>query len=399
MKSLNKNAVLLLNASLMSFIGNGMHFIAISWLIFNITKNPMDMGFLVACISIPGLITSPLAGAIVDKYDKKIIAVSADLLRFILVLLILLMMIFNFKDIYLLYVITILISICNNFFFPSISAILKQNFDQEEFLKLISLNSTILQIGTIIGTILAGAIISTFSIHWVFLIDSITYIISAILILKMKIHTVSKEKEDLNNTSLFIDVYDGVAYVIKNPLLLFFLFIGIIPNAIPHIINATLSIHTKEILSLGVKEYGYLDATYALGFIISGLILAFLKKKYTEIKLFKFGILFLSIGILLLGYSQRLSLSLLSLLIIGSSILLTIPTRKSLLLKEVDSKYVGRVESLNWLLFSSIAPLSALIVTFSLKYNTFFNVFFIIFIIIIISYFILTLLSKKFNIK
>jgi MFS family permease len=114
--------------------------------------------------------------------------------------------------------------------------------------------------------------------------------------------------------------------------------------------------------------YGILDASFAVGFVILGLIIAFIKKRLKEESLLSIGFLIMGIGMSILAFSDHFILSISSLFLIGASIALTGPSRKSLLMEHVDDSYIGRVESLNWMMFSSISPILALLASISSKY-------------------------------
>jgi MFS transporter, DHA3 family, macrolide efflux protein len=83
---LKRNTFLLLLSSSASFFGTNMQFIAISWFILEKTDNPLYISLLVSVGMIPGLLMSPIAGAVVDRSNKKILAVKMDFIRAILVL-------------------------------------------------------------------------------------------------------------------------------------------------------------------------------------------------------------------------------------------------------------------------------------------------------------------------
>lgn len=384
-----RNKLLILTASGFSFFGNGMHFIALSWLVLQITDDPLYVSILVVLGIIPGILSSPFAGVAADRFNKKFIVISTDIIRFLTVLSLPLIGLSK-PSLWVLYIAVIIITLSSNFFFPAMSAIIKSSFNKEEYLGVLSANSTLMQIGVIGGSGLAGIIIAQFSIELVFFIDAATYFISAILLLFLKYKDPIKSAENINDNkvSIFTDLKLGLQYVATNKTIIFLFLIGIMPNAITHIINSLLGAYTKDVLNMGASAYGILDASFAIGFVTIGIVLGLIKKKLNEKSLLTYGFLILSIGMCLLALSNTFMIGILSLFLIGVALILTGPSRKSLLMKQVDDKFVGRVESLNWMMFSSISPILAILASFFSTYLGLQNVFLILSISLLVLFFV-----------
>lgn len=397
----NQNKIAILGASGTSFFGNGMHFIAISWLVLEITDNPLYVSVLVVLGIIPGFISSPFAGVLADRYNKKTIAILMDILRFLVVLSIPLISIVLHDSLWVLYIATVLITLGSNFFFPAISGIIKTSFPREDYLRILSANSTLIQVGMIGGSGIAGFLIANFSIYHVFYLDAFTYLISALFLIAFRYNdrkeqSFSSKKE---KNSIFEDMKIGINYVIKNQKILFLFLIGIVPNGVTHSINSLLSAYTKDILNLGPSAYGILDASFAVGFVMVGIIFSTIKLKLSEWKLLTFGFLLMSFSMFLLSIGYNFLLSIIALTLTGMSIVLTMPPRKSLLMKQVDDKYVGRVESLNWMVFSSIAPIIAVTMSLVSNYTSSKVSFFILSLVLLISSLLNNFYSKKISFR
>lgn len=400
---LNKNTLLLLGASGTTFFGNGMHFIAISWIVLKLTNDPLYVSVLVLLGVIPGFISSPFAGAIADRYNKKIVTITCDISRFLIVISVPLVSYFSEITTIYLYIITVLITLFSNFFFPSFSGIIKTTVSKEQYFQVLSANNTLLQLGMIGGSGLAGIIMSSFSTDCVFYIDSLTYLVSAVLLLfiKYKPEKMKKTNKNRERISILKDIKVGFLYVFKNKAIVFLFLIGLIPNIVSNTINSLLSGYTDSHLQLNSTAYGILDAAFAVGFVAIGLTFSLTKLKKKESSLLTYGFILMSFSMILLGLSENFTFSFIGLLVTGASIALTGPSRKTLLYKQIDDEFVGRVESLNWMLFSSVSPLIALL--FSLGSNSIGieNIFLIIAIVLALGfmsckiYFSRQLLSEK----
>ncbi|MDQ0926453.1 DHA3 family macrolide efflux protein-like MFS transporter [Bacillus atrophaeus] len=358
--------VLLVTSSTLTFIGNGMHFIALSWLILDLTHNPLSVGLLTIFSTLPGMIVSPITGVIADRFNKKSIAILMDLLRCLLVMSIFFLLSMNMESKWYLYIITILITISSNLFFPALSGVIKNTVKQENYLKVMSANSTGLQFGVIIGSGIAGYLISLTSISIVFFIDGLTYLLSALLLLQVKFtKTSTKDKDITSKNSFKREFIDGFNYVFFHKKLVLLFFIGAFPHILSQLINSLLAFYTNKTLKLDVESYGILDSSYAVGSVIMGLFLiSYIKNKLSLEQIISYSFFFMAIGALLIAISNSLYISIIGLGIIGASILSETTSSKTLFLSIVEENFIGRAESLSWAIYSSIPPLIGLFSTY-----------------------------------
>ncbi len=63
-----------------SGLGNAVVMITIPWLILETTGSPAFAGVVAAAASLPGLVISPLAGWMIDRFDRRAVSIAADLL-------------------------------------------------------------------------------------------------------------------------------------------------------------------------------------------------------------------------------------------------------------------------------------------------------------------------------
>ena len=83
----NRNFSLLWVGQLVSFFGDRVHQVAIGVLVLQ-RATPLDVGIVFAATAIPNVFLGPLAGALVDRWDRRSTMVACDLVRAGLVLLV-----------------------------------------------------------------------------------------------------------------------------------------------------------------------------------------------------------------------------------------------------------------------------------------------------------------------
>ena len=83
----NRNFSLLWIGQLISFFGDRIHQVALGVLLIDL-GTPLDLGIALAMTAAPNVLLGPLAGALVDRWDRRVTMIVCDVLRAGLVLLI-----------------------------------------------------------------------------------------------------------------------------------------------------------------------------------------------------------------------------------------------------------------------------------------------------------------------
>lgn len=354
-----KNAILIVLATLFSSIGKGLNFVAATWLVYKLSSDPKSVGVFIAITSIPGILTFPFTGVLADRFNRKKIALIMDVIRAILVLIVPVTNLINETSLLVLYLVTFFITVADNFFYPAMSGIIKQ-LPQEMIGKVVSSNATSVQLGLLIGAGLSGLLISWYSIYTIFYINSVLYILSWLFLTSIKYkhqknNSISQKVHFLKDTLL------GLNYLKSSRLLIFLFFIGMVPAIIVNVLNSVLSAYTIETLQENVRTYGILDAVIAVGNVTMGFILILIKNKFSEKNLILVSILVISLSLFTMGTIINPYTAGISLFLLGAFMMLGNINIKTLLIQTTDNDYIGRVESINWIAYSTVGPLAAVL--------------------------------------
>jgi MFS family permease len=169
---------------LISLFGDRVHQIALMFFVFESTNSPLNVALVFVAASLPNLLFSPIAGALVDRWDQKQVLVVSDILRAALVLLVPVAIVIN---VWIAYVIVFLITTVSIFFRPARIAILPRIVDEDD---LLSANSA-MWVGETIADVVNYPIAGLFvlflgtSAALAFWLDAVTYLASAALLATM----------------------------------------------------------------------------------------------------------------------------------------------------------------------------------------------------------------------
>jgi len=179
---------------------------------------------------IPVFVIGPLAGAYVDRLNRRYIMIISDIFRGLLVLLIP-YFILHVKSNIPIYIVVFLLFSATRFFLPSKMAIIPTLVSKEKLLIANSLSDTTYMIATVLGLALAGFLIKLVGVLGGFFIDSLSFFFSAALIFLIKpaqaqdkghgyredFKLVGEAVEKALRKSVWIQVREGLMFIITFP--------------------------------------------------------------------------------------------------------------------------------------------------------------------------------------
>ena len=268
----NKNSFLLNSALFFSTMGSTATTLGFITYIFNITHSPFDTGAVTIATLLVGMLLGPFLGILVKEKGLMWSMVVPEIVSGFILL------IFVFIDnLYLVYIIAFLIGFNNKIlgiarlsFVPNIT---------NDLVKFNALLRSINRLALISGSLLFSVIIN-YSLTLVFVIDAITYIISAYLLYRLNKNVRIQSHSTISKKSIRESIYDRIQLLLKGYKLLFLnkkinfiVYLGILARIFYMCIPILLLIFIKDILLLTDSQYGYTQTISRLAsFIIFGLL-------------------------------------------------------------------------------------------------------------------------------
>ena len=260
-----------------SELGDWLNSIAIYALILKLSDSGMAMAGAMMAKLLPIVLISPIAGVVVDRVDRKVVMISSDLLRFVVVLGFL--FIEDQSALWFIYALVIIEISLSGFFEPARSAIIPSLVPKEHLVTANALSGSTWSVMLAFGAALGGVVVSLFGIRVAFIVDACTFLISAWFI--SKIPSVTKPDKNSKNKNGFQELTDAMNFLRKEPLVLVLSLLksglavaGGIMTLIP--LMASQVIVKPAMLSLGV---GILYSARGLGAAVGPLLV---KKLFGE---------------------------------------------------------------------------------------------------------------------
>lgn len=279
----DKNISLLIFGKITSLIGSSMQTFALSLFVLATTGSATKFASILAVTMIPQLIIGPFAGVFVDWFHRKKIIIILDILSALVVsIFAVIYFITGEMPIGYIYILVIILSLISTLFQPTIQTIIPTITKKEDLIDVNSINSLIMSIGNVLSPLLAGILYGWLGLKIIFLINSITFFVSAFSECFIEIPQTNKMKEKPSLKLFWFDFSDGIKFAVKNKAILAIATLAMMLN---FALGSSFTIGTvvicKSILKVSDFQFGLVESVAVVAMIIASLTTGYLGKKYS----------------------------------------------------------------------------------------------------------------------
>jgi DHA3 family macrolide efflux protein-like MFS transporter len=308
----NRNFMALWFGQTVSFIGDYFQWLAIPILVERMTGSSLLVGLAVISNALPMLVLGPVAGVFVDRWDRKRTMIVADVLRGLLVLLCLVVR--TPDQIWIYYVVGFLMSCVSRFFFPSQNAVLPLIVpERDDLLAANGLMQIVQTLGLLVGPALAGFSIGLWGEQVAFVVNSMTFFVSAVAILTMTVPRTTLGRRAVERaggelSAVWAELREGVVYLFGNRVMVGVLVcMGVVQLGVGAI-NVLWVPFMQRTFGLGPEGLGAVDTAQGLGMVLGGVALGFVAARFSKRNLAGWSIAFIGGMIVLIGLAPPFSL-------------------------------------------------------------------------------------------
>jgi len=325
-----KNApfMILFAAQFTQNIGAAVSWLALTFYIIKLTGSPTLMGILSIIFWLPYVIFTPFAGVLVDRFDQRKIMLYSNLISmiatigFVIIYLLrnsliiittttellpigsgsnVLITHIDFNYLHLLwplYVLTFINSTAASIFFPTRNSYTRLIVRKKNLLIANSIGSTVFQIATIVGYVIAG-LLASINYLYSFIFDAGTFAFSLTMILiilkigKKPPDVIRAKEENLRAQLKGVsnDLKIGYRTIIETPKISYMLMLFASAIFCFSTFNILFIVKLQDELGYGETVYGALQAIMGISGVITSLILMYIGKMRRKIMVLNFAIL------------------------------------------------------------------------------------------------------------
>jgi MFS family permease len=173
--------LLFVGGSITAF-GSFITYVTIPFQVAAITDDPLMVGLLGVCELVPLLIMGFVGGALADFVDRRLLVRGAEFAQTGLCTVLLINALSDEPHLWLLYLVAFLTSAVDGLQRPALDAMLPRLVTPEEIPATMNLRGLMFNVAQLAGPALAGVLIATVDLAWVYAIDLATFAISLVCI-------------------------------------------------------------------------------------------------------------------------------------------------------------------------------------------------------------------------
>lgn len=288
-----KNPLLLIAGIGISYLGNWIYLIALNISILNLTGSATAVAGLFIIRPIAILVTNTWSGSVIDRVNKRKLMIGIDIIRGLLVFFIPFI-----GNLWIIYMILLLINMVGAFFGPSSSVYITKLVPTENRKRFNSIMSMTSSGAFLLGPAIAGILIMNVGTELCIIINAITFIICAFFIYLLP--NIDEKNEHLRDPirwrTLLEDwkVVREFAFKAKFFILVYLLFQAAM--LIGFALDSQEVTFIKQNLQLSDRDYGLIVSITGVGALIGAFLSALVAKKLPLKIYLGAGMLLTSIG-------------------------------------------------------------------------------------------------------
>lgn len=210
----NANFRRLWGAQIVSEIGDWFYSLAIYNLLLQFTGQARSVALALVLQVIPQTLVGPIAGVVNDRIRRKLVMITSDLARMVIVLAMLLVR--SRSTVWVVYPLLFLESVMWAFFEPARTAVIPNITTDQDLIVANTLSSTTWSLNLVFGATLGGIALALLGRNIAFVLNAMSFLASALLIGRMQFaepHAEALAKVRVRDLVNYTPILEGVRYV------------------------------------------------------------------------------------------------------------------------------------------------------------------------------------------
>ena len=270
---LTRDFGLVWSGQLISQIGDGISRLALLWFVYAVTGSPIKTSVIGLLQTIPPIVLGPIIGVYVDRLPKKVLLITSDVLRALLIGLIPCLIPVESFTVSVLYVLVLLHAIATAVFGPALTAAIPAFVPKTQFTAANALLQSTTSLGIIFGPALSGLGIAAYGSQEVLCLNAATYMVSAACLTLVRFKKPALKIPSLAaKPTMLQDLVEGFRYsVLTQPAILLLTGTAALYTFGTSALTALFPVFARKMLGLGPIEVGYLWSAVGIGLFVTSI--------------------------------------------------------------------------------------------------------------------------------
>ena len=296
---------------------------------------------------LPIVFVGPIAGVFVDRWPLKPTLIASDLIRACLALLLI-----PATSIWQVFAVLAALSCVSAFFGPAQMVTIRSHVPTTGLMSANALMQIAFMGSRIVGPATAGAIVAAFTPKVCYLIDVISFLLSASLIASVAIVRPASLQAPTGSSSnrihaIWIDMKAGMSFILHHAAILFFVLAMAAGLFTIGCFGPLISLYVRDTLHASAGLFGYVSGMVGVGLLVGTQVVRQLARKTSDTGLVLWGLVGIGAGVLLLGAVPHIAATLTATFTIGFAFAAIMVPAQTLIQRETPPDMLGRVGSTN----------------------------------------------------
>jgi len=279
-----------------SVIGSIVVQFALVWWVTKLTGSATVLATASIAAILPGVLLGPIAGAYVDRWNRRLVMIIADGLIALVSLWLAYLFWSGQMQVWHVYVVMLARAVGGSFHWPAMQASISLIVPEEHLTRAAGLNQTLMGVQNIIGPPLGALLLGLLPLYGVMLVDVGTAALAILPLLFVHIPQPSAVARPASDdasivapvrSSIWADVRQGLSYVWNWPGLRLVVMMAVIINFVLVPATSLTPLLITEHFKGQAIELGWLNSAWGIGVVLGGLVLSvwggFRRRVYTSL--------------------------------------------------------------------------------------------------------------------
>lgn len=335
-----------------SFAGSMMQSAALLWhvtLLVPPGQKGLALGLVGLSRVVPIVVFSLISGVVADAVDRRrLMLVTQAAMAVVAALL----AAYTFQGgalLWPLYALSALGAAAGTFDGPARQSLVPTLVPREDLPNAISLNTIMFQVAAVVGPSVAGIVIATLGVAWVYALNAVSFIAVIVALLAMRdlVEAKASERGELSLKA----AADGLRFVFSQPLIRSTMLLDFFATFFSSA-TALLPIFAQDILKVGAQGYGWLYAAPSVGAMIAG---AYMVRASDRIErrghVLLWAVAVYGLATVVFGFSRVFWVTFLCLAVTGAADTVSMVFRNIIRQLATPDRMRGRMTSVNMIFF------------------------------------------------
>lgn len=355
----HRNYRLFFGGQSISLVGTWLTRVATSWLVYRLTHSATLLGVVGFASLIPTSLLTPLAGVLVDRWDRHRILVWTQMLSMVQSFALAALALTGIITVWQIVVLNLFQGVINAFDMPARQAfVVEMVEDRRDLSNAIALNSSMFNGARLVGPSVAGVLIAAFGEGYCFLLDGLSYLAVIASLLAMRI----KKAEVLPKVSPVLHgLAEGFRFAFGFTPIRAILLLTALTGLMGMPYTVLMPIFARDVFKGDSHTFGFMMGIVGCGALTGALYLASRRSVRGLGRIIPLAATLFGVGLIAFSLSRHLALSYPLLFVCGFGMMVQTAASNTILQTIVDDDKRGRVMSFYGTAFMGMTPFGSLI--------------------------------------